>query len=67
MKIIVTEMPKTPRDCMFSQRRRDAGGYVCQLRPYIYEAEGKPVCLCKTTANCDRLTPNTEGDAIWPN
>ncbi len=68
MQIIVTEMPENPRACMFSEWNHKVGCYVCRLRPYIYEAEGKPTCLCKTTATCDRLIPITEkGGALWPN
>lgn len=59
MKIIVDEMPESPRDCPFSERR-EAGPhrvYVCNLRPYIEEAGEKPRCLCKNVENCERLQP----------
>lgn len=57
MKIVVSEMPETPKDCMFSEKvsgREEL--YACTLRPYIEEAEGKPKCLCKNTGRCDRLS-----------
>lgn len=64
MKIFVDEMPEEPRDCPFSERRQVGPHrvYVCTLRPYIEEAEGKPRCLCKRVELCDRLLPvNAEG------
>lgn len=54
MKIIVDKLPESPRDCLFSKRHVELG-YICQLRPYIEEAQAKPFCLCKNVENCDRL------------
>lgn len=54
MKVVVTERPETPRDCIFSERST-SGYYVCTLRPYIPEAGCSPKCICKSTSSCDRL------------
>lgn len=58
MKIVVDKIPKSPKECMFSKRNVEVG-YVCTLRPYIEEAKGKLVCVCKPVFGggvlCDRL------------
>lgn len=54
MKIFVDKLPEHPRDCLFSVKDVKFG-YICQLRPYIPEAGGKPPCLCKNVEKCDRL------------
>lgn len=54
MKIIVDKLPEHPRYCLFSMRDVKCG-YICQLRPYIPEAEGKPRCLCKNVEKCECL------------
>ena len=57
MKIVVDKIPETPKDCLFSEQVQNrVGEYVCKLRPYIEEAEGKSKCLCKNTGRCDRLS-----------
>lgn len=53
MKIIVDKLPKTPRDCMFSELTPH--GYICILKPYIEKVNHKPTCLCKSVDKCDRL------------
>ena len=37
MKVLVTEMPKTPKDCLFSELDIRGGTYfyVCTLREYL--------------------------------
>lgn len=55
MKIIVDELPETPRDCPFSLLDLRCNMYVCQLRPFREEAGGKPRCVCKSVVNCDQL------------
>ena len=60
MKVLVTEMPETPRDCIFSQLDLRCRLYVCTLREYIPEADErdtgyKPTCLCKDCSKCDKL------------
>lgn len=45
MKIVVTEIPKNPADCMFSFRHCEYG-HICDL---------KPRKVCKSTTECDRL------------
>ena len=62
MKLVVTEMPDTPRDCLFSERDVRGGRdfYVCNLRGYIPEADEldngyKPRCVCRGCSKCDKL------------
>ena len=53
MKIIVDEMPNTPKECLFAERNVEIG-YVCSLRGL--NPDGKRTrCICKPE-NCDRLT-----------
>ena len=59
MKVAVTEMPETPRDCLFSVQNCEVG-YVCTLRAYIPEADEsgtgyKPKCVCKNVNHCECL------------
>lgn len=62
MKVVVTEMPKTPRDCLFSELDLRGGKdfYVCTLREYIPKADErdngyKPICVCKSCDKCEKL------------
>ena len=64
MKVVVTKMPETPRDCLFSElstyMKSGTRVYVCTLRTYIPEADYKengfkPVCICKDCSKCDKL------------
>lgn len=60
MRILVTEMPETPRDCLFSKLEIRGDFYVCTLREYIEEADErdngyKPKCVCKNVSNCSHL------------
>lgn len=62
MKVLVTEMPETPRDCLFSQLDLRGGKdfYVCTLREYIPKADErdngyKPICVCKSCDKCEKL------------
>ena len=60
MHILVTEMPETPRDCLFSKLEPRGDFYVCTLREYIEEADDrnigyKPKCICKNVSNCSHL------------
>lgn len=56
MKIVINKMPKTPRDCLFSELiPHSVGVYGCTLRGYIEKIDGKPRCLCKSVDKCDRL------------
>lgn len=59
MKILVDEMPESPKACPFSEFRRVGPHeiYCCTLRPYIEEADGKPRVWCKCVETCDRLIP----------
>lgn len=59
MKIIVDKLPETPKECLFSQRNVEYG-YICQLRPYIPEARGKPACVCKDCSKCECLVEREE-------
>lgn len=54
MRIVVDKLPDKPRDCLFSKRNVKYG-YVCQLRPFIPDANGKPPCLCNDCSNCECL------------
>lgn len=55
MKIIVDEMPESPKDCPFSEEKRLGDrftGYICTLRLNI---PGKPKntrCVCKDVSGC---------------
>lgn len=62
MKIVVTEMPETPRDCLFSELdiRGGIDFYACTLREYLPEADErntgyKPRCVCKDCSKCTLL------------
>jgi hypothetical protein len=63
MKILVTEMPESPRDCLFSKQvafNNYEPVYACNLREYIEEADDKdngykPKCLCKNCSHCKKL------------
>lgn len=61
MKVIVTEMPETPRECLFSEFAAYGDGYyVCNLREYIPKADErnrgyKPKCICKDCSKCTLL------------
>lgn len=62
MKVLVTEMPEIPKDCLFSELDVRGGSdfYVCNLREYIPEADYKdngykPRCICKSCGKCDKL------------
>lgn len=59
MKIIVDEMPETPRDCLFSEEKRlgdNFTGYICTLRFDIPGKKPKNTqCLCKDTKFCECL------------
>lgn len=62
MKILVNEMPETPKDCLFSQLDLRGGKdfYVCTLRAYIPEADikengYKPSCVCRNCSKCNML------------
>ena len=60
MKILVTEIPETPKDCLFSQLDLRSRIYVCTLREYIPEADErdigyKPTCVCRDCSKCDKL------------
>ena len=59
MKVLVTEMPREPKDCLFSVDPR-CGFYVYTLREYIPEADEKdigykPTCVCKDCSKCSKL------------
>ena len=69
MKILVDEMPESPKACPFSEKRRVGPYdeiYCCTLRPYIEEAGGKPRCLCKRVETCDRLLPVNTWKEVTP-
>lgn len=52
MKIVVTEMPKDPTDCMFSKYELKFG-HICSL--YTKDSHGKRrSCICNPK-HCDRL------------
>lgn len=61
MKVLVTEKPETPKDCLFSELDlRSKELYVCTLREYIPEADSrdvgyKPICICRDCSKCDKL------------
>lgn len=62
MKVLVTEMPETPKDCLFSELDLRGGKdfYVCTLREYIPKADErhigyKPICVCKSCDKCEKL------------
>lgn len=60
MKVVVSKLPKEPKDCLFSEYVVIGDFYVCTLRQYIAEAdEGgsgyKPKCICKDCSKCDKL------------
>lgn len=62
MKIVVTEMPKEPKDCLFSLPVRIKGEviFVCNLRPLIPDEKTerdfhKPKCICKSCDKCNNL------------
>ena len=60
MKVLVTEMPETPRDCLFSELDPRCRLYVCTLRECIPEADErdtgyKPSCVCKDCSKCNML------------
>lgn len=60
MKVLVTEMPETPRDCLFSEFEPRGDFYFCTLRGYIPEADErdtgyKPKCICKNCVLCSKL------------
>lgn len=60
MKIVVTEMPEEPKDCLFSELEIRGHFYVCTLREYIPEADErdngyKPKCICKDCSKCNML------------
>lgn len=57
MKIVVDELPKSPKECAFS-KRHDEVGYICTLRPYIKQIGSKTICVCKSVdvgVHCDQL------------
>lgn len=60
MKVVVTELPSTPRDCLFSKLDPSGQFYVCGLRGYIPKADKedigyKPECICRNTKLCSHL------------
>lgn len=60
MKVVVTEMPEEPKDCLFSEFHLGSGMYLCTLRAYIPEADRrdsgyKPKCVCRSCDKCDKL------------
>lgn len=62
MRIIVDELPKTPRECIFSRVKYfgDKAIYICGLHQYIPEADKKddgykPECICKSVSSCNLL------------
>ena len=62
MKVLVNEMPKEPKDCLFSELDLRVGRdfYVCTLREYIPEADErdtgyKPSCVCRDCSKCSKL------------
>lgn len=60
MKVVVTEMPKEPKECLFSELDVRCGLYICTLREYIPKADVrdngyKPKCLCKHCETCNCL------------
>ena len=57
MKIVVDELPESPKKCLFSQRNVEVG-YVCTLRLYNEVTGTKPFFVCKPVSggvHCDRL------------
>ena len=64
MKILVDELPKEPKDCVFSVLEIRGGTYTCTLRQYLPEADErgsgyKPRCICKDCGKCDKLQAAT--------
>ena len=60
MKVLVTEMPKEPKDCLFSELDPRCGLYVCTLREYIPEADERNIgyksrCVCRDCSKCKLL------------
>ena len=60
MKVLVTEMPREPKDCLFSYFYPKSGLYICTLREYIPEADKrdtgyKPSCVCRDCDKCSKL------------
>ena len=63
MKIVVDEMPKSVKECLFSMPKKLSNGdiiYGCSLHEYIEDYKTdvslhKPVCLCKDVNLCNRL------------
>ena len=62
MKILVNEMPETPKECLFSEHDPRGGRdfYVCTLREYIPDADEKdvgykPKCVCRDCSKCKLL------------
>ena len=62
MKVLVTEMPQEPKDCLFSELDPRGGSYfyVCTLREYLPLADEKdmgykPRCVCKDCSKCSKL------------
>lgn len=62
MKVLVTEIPREPKDCLFSEHDPRGGRdfYVCTLREYIPEADErdtgyKPKCICRSCETCKKL------------
>ena len=62
MKILISRMPETPKECLFSELDIRGGKefYVCNLRDYIPEADDriigyKPKCVCRDCKKCTKL------------
>lgn len=57
MKIIVTSMPDTPKQCLFSEENLMMGleTYICTLKQDIPGKHKNSPCICKDTKRCECL------------
>ena len=63
MKIVVDQLPKSPRACIFSQHHCEYG-YLCTLHPCVSSRDGrntrKPLIRCDSVADCECLVILTD-------
>ena len=58
MRVVVDQLPESPRDCLFSQHHCEYG-YLCMLRPLVNTGEDnrrrKPIIRCSGVHECECL------------